>query len=145
MPNFRPFLPCVLLRIPQNPKYTKFFGHQMVGLGQYWSKSNNFWRWSGYISMPYFGPFLPCISLECPETPIALYFWATRGPKLGQFQSKPNHFWRWSKYISMPHFRPLLLCVLLRMSGDPNFTKYFENQKAVIEGDQDLSGCPNFG
>ena len=32
-------------------------------INRLWTISNQFWRWSGYISMPNFRPFLPCVLL----------------------------------------------------------------------------------
>ena len=64
MPHFRPFLPCILFKMPRNPNLTKSFGHRRPNVGRYQSKYNNSWRWSRYINMPHFRLFLPCVLLR---------------------------------------------------------------------------------
>ena len=119
MPNFRPFLPCLLKML-----------ETLISL-IFSAKSNNFWRWSGYISMPHFRSFLPCIFLWMPWNPNFTQFLATRGLKLAQYWPKSKHFWRWSGYISMPHFRSFLQCILtLECLKNPNFTTFWCHQRA---------------
>ena len=60
-PNLRPFLPCVLKKMPGNRKFGLFHSvkntTKMRKINRRWPKSNQFSRWSGYISMSNFWPF----------------------------------------------------------------------------------------
>ena len=43
-----------------------------------WPKCNQFWRWSGYISMPNFRPFLPWVFQEMPRNFFGMDGWTDR-------------------------------------------------------------------
>ena len=61
MPNFRPFLPCVLKNVRKSQIWHVSLcpnAAKMRKINRRWPKSNQFfWRWSGYISMSNFRPF----------------------------------------------------------------------------------------
>ena len=63
MPPFRPFLPCILFRMPGNPNFTKFVGHQRTKIGPVLAKTESFLEVVS-LSMPYFLPFLLCVLLR---------------------------------------------------------------------------------
>ena len=54
-------------------------------------KSNQFWRWSGYISMPNFRPFLPCVLLRMHKIPNLTCFTKVFG--LCEFQQVTLKTW----------------------------------------------------
>ena len=59
--NFKPFLPCILRKITKNPKIWPVSLCQnaikMKKINRWWPKSDQFWWWSGYISISNFRPF----------------------------------------------------------------------------------------
>ena len=132
MPHFRPFLPCILLRMPRTPNFTKVWGHplkpqlhKVLGLleGQNLPKSNNFWRCSGCISIPHFRPFLPCIFLRMSRNLNFTKFFGHQKTQIGPVPAKIVSFLevvRIHQQFSMPHFGSFLQCVLFRMLE--NFT-----------------------
>ena len=69
-----------------------------------WPKSNQFWRWSGYISMSKYGPFFPCVLQKMPRNhkfwPVSQSQNAAKIRKMNRPWPKPNQLWMWSGYIS---------------------------------------------
>ena len=101
---------------PQNARRPQLHFLHTIGLklGQYWRKSNYFWKWSGYIIMPPFRPFLPCILFRMPRNPNFTKFVGHQRAKIGPVLAKIESFLEVVS-LSMPYFLPFLLCVLLRM------------------------------
>ena len=76
MPNIRPLFPCVVKKMSGNLKFNQLHsraslnqtGSKLCKINKPWPKSNQFWRWSRYISIPNFRPFLQMFSIKCQET-----------------------------------------------------------------------------
>ena len=88
---------------------------------------NQFWRWSGYISMPNFRLYLPFVLRKCQETPNLTCFAiisqnTAKMSKIKRPRLKFNHFWKWSVYTGMPNFRLFLPCLLQKMLRYPKFS-----------------------
>ena len=70
MSNFRPFLPCVLKKIPETTNMIVSLsqnGAKMRNINIPWPKSYLYWRWPEYINKPNLRRFLPCVLKKCPE------------------------------------------------------------------------------
>ena len=83
MPNFGPFLPCVILRMPENPISLCFSATREPKLGQNWINSECCHDTIAcQISSHSFHVFS-----QCPETPISLGFFYHQRAKTGQNQT----------------------------------------------------------
>ena len=82
---------------------------------------DQFWTWSGYISMLNFRPFLQCILKKIPRKPQilppALSKWH-QNEETHRPWSKSNQLYWCSGYTSMQNLRPFLLCVPKKISGN---------------------------
>ena len=79
MPKFGPLHICVLMKMPGNLKLISFTNskwHQNEENLQTVTTiySNQFSRWSGYISIQNLIPFLPCVLTEMPWNPNLTHF-----------------------------------------------------------------------
>ena len=86
-----------------------------------WSKSHQFWRWLLSTYMSNFGLFMQSVLLRILKPPISWSFFATS-------ESKSKQYWMSSWYTCMPNFRPFLQW----MPWNPNYTKFFNHQRAKI-------------
>ena len=85
MSNFRPFFPCVR----KNPRKPQIWpaslsqsGVKMRKIYRRWPKSNQFWRWSGYINMPNIRPLFLCVLKKMLRNrKINLFHWGKMTPK----------------------------------------------------------------
>ena len=93
-----------------------------------WPRTNQFWRWSRYISMQNFRPFPPCVPLRNARKPqiwhVSLSQNSAKITKINRPCPRTNQFWRWSRYISVQNFRPFPPCVLKEMPGNPKFDTF---------------------
>ena len=98
MPNFKPFFPCVLLRMPGNPNYTKFFGHQRTKIRPILTKIESFLEVARTHEHAIFWaiPFMHFLGM--PGNLNFTKFLATWGPKLGQYW--PNQITPWDTWGS---------------------------------------------
>ena len=107
MENFRPFLPCILKKIPAQiwPVSLSQNVAKMRNINRPWPKSNLSWRWSENINMLNLRPFLPCV---LKKTPGICKSKCRQNEENQQTMTKSNQFSRWSEYISMSNFRPFI-------------------------------------
>ena len=62
---------------------------KITKINRLWPKTNQFWRWSRYISMQNFRLFPPCILQEMPGNPkFDPFHWVKIAPKLQQGKSE---------------------------------------------------------
>ena len=170
MSNLRPFLPGVLPRMHGYPKFGPSHQVKIapkwgksterdpnLGEGEDTSvsqiseqpfqemmkinRANQFWKWSGNISMSNFQVFYSECAENPPNWPASL---SQIAPKMGQSNRpcpKPNQFCRWSGY-NMPNFKPFCPWKVV-----PKWGKSTDSGQNLItsEGGQDTSACPISG
>ena len=97
-------------------------GTEKKKINRPWSKSNQFWRWSRYISMQKFSPLLPCVLKKMPRN---LELTSQNGAKT---KKSTDHDLIGSEggqdAISRQNFRPFLPCVLRKMPRNPKFDPF---------------------
>ena len=93
-----------------------------------WPKSDQFWKWSGCISIQNFRLFPLYILREMPRNhkiwPLSLSKNSAKRRKINRLSLWTNQYWRWSGYISMQNFRPFHPCILQEMPGNHKFDPF---------------------
>ena len=123
-----------------------------------WPKSNQFWSWSGYISMPNFWPLLPQVLKVMPRNPkFDQFYWAKVVQKWRKSTDRDQNLIR-SEVVrihQMQNLRPLPPCILKKMPGNLKFDQLHqdkvvpESRKSIdrnqnlisSEGGGDTSAC----
>ena len=125
--------PQSMTKMPGNPKFYPF---HWVKIASKLEKSTNcshnlinqFWKWSGYISMQNFRPFpqwvFPENAWKLQIWPVSLSQNSTKITKINRPWPWTNQLWRWSRYIIVQNFRPFPPCVLRQMPGNPQFDPF---------------------
>ena len=132
MQNFRPFLP---MPSPGNARKPQIWpvslsqnSAKITTINRPWPGTNQFWRWSRYISMQNFRPFLPMPSpgnARKPQIwPVSLSQNSAKITKINRLWPRTYQFWRWSRYISVQNVRPVSPCVLWEMPWNPKFDPF---------------------
>ena len=91
-----------------------------------WPRTNQFCRWSRYISIQNFRPYMcsPGNARKPQIWPVSPSQNCAKIRKIDRPWPRTNQFWKWSRYISVQNFRSFPPCILWEMPGNPKFDPF---------------------